>query len=70
MDLFQKKSEPKVNVAVSTIGFKSKPLVEDIKTRSKFKFKIREIELDTIFIPNFSRVMKNINGKKNITFKT
>lgn len=62
---FKKKSEPKANAAaVSAIGFKSKPLIEYIKIGNKFKFKIREMELDAIFIPNFSWVIKNISGKK------
>jgi hypothetical protein len=64
---FKKKSELKDNAAaVSAIGFKSKPLIEYIKTGSEFKFKIIEMELDAIFIPNFSWVMKNINEKKKI----
>lgn len=62
---FKKKSYSKDNAAaISAIGFKSKPLIEYTETGSKLKFKIREMELEAIFIPNFSWVMKNINGKK------
>lgn len=62
---FKKKPDLKVNAAaISAIGFKSNSLIEHIKIGSKFKFKIREIELDAIFIPNFSWVMKNISEKK------
>ncbi len=62
---FKKKSYSKVNAAaIAAIGFKSKPLIEYIRTGSKLKFKIREMELEAIFIPNFSWVTKNIDEKK------
>ncbi|WP_255486712.1 hypothetical protein [Candidatus Nitrosotenuis sp. DW1] len=48
------------------IGFESKPLIEHIVTGSKFKFKIRDMHLRAIFIPDFSWVMKNISNKNSI----
>src|SRR5579863_717653 len=50
--------------ASSAIGFQSMPSIEHIKTGTAFKFKIKNMELHAIFIPDLSWVMKNI-GKKN-----
>ncbi len=61
---FKKKSDPEAKAsAISAIGFESKPLIEHIKTGSKFKFKIREMQLHAVFIPDFSWVMKNVSEK-------
>jgi len=49
--------------ANSAIGFESAPLIEHIKTGGKFKFKIRDMQLHAIFIPNLSWVLKNISKK-------
>ncbi|WP_238549776.1 hypothetical protein [Candidatus Nitrosotenuis chungbukensis] len=48
------------------IGFESKPLIEHVVTGNKFKFKIRDMKLRAIFIPEFSWVMKNISDKNRI----
>ena len=63
-DDFKKKpdSEAKAS-AISAIGFESKPLIEHIKTGSKFKFKIKDMQLHAIFIPGLSWVTKNISEK-------
>lgn len=45
--------------ASSAIGFESHPLIEHINTRNKFKFKIKDMQLNAIFIPDFSWVMKD-----------
>jgi hypothetical protein len=50
--------------ASSAIGFESMPSIEHLKTGATFKFKIKNMELHAIFIPDLSWVMKNI-GKKN-----
>lgn len=62
---FKKKPNVKSKASASSaIGFQSMPTIEQIKTGTKFKFKIKDMELQAIFIPNLSWVMKNI-GKKN-----
>ncbi|HYL66776.1 MAG TPA: hypothetical protein VEU72_06445 [Nitrosopumilaceae archaeon] len=64
---FKKRSDPKAKASASSaIGFESKPLIEHIKTGSKFKFKIRDMQLQAVFIPDFSWVMKK-NSKKGST---
>jgi|SRR6185437_111181 len=47
--------------ASSAIGFESKPFIEHIKTGNKFRFKIKDMQLNAVFIPDLSWVMKNIN---------
>lgn len=49
--------------ASSAIGFESMPSIEHIRTGTTFKFKIRDMELHAIFIPDLSWVMKNISKK-------
>jgi hypothetical protein len=62
---FKKKPDLKDKASSSAaIGFQSRPLIEHIKTGSKFQFKIRDMQLRAVFIPDLSWVMKNI-GKKN-----
>ena len=51
--------------AIAAIGFESKPIIEHIKVGSSFKFKIKEMQLNTIFIPDFSWVIKNISKKNS-----
>lgn len=61
---FKKKPDPKsMASANSAIGFESAPFIEHIKTGGKFKFKIKDMQLHAIFIPNLSWVLKNINKK-------
>jgi hypothetical protein len=61
---FKKKPDPKANASASSaIGFESKPLIVHIKTGSKFKFKIRDMQLHAVFIPRFSWVVKNLSEK-------
>jgi len=61
---FKKKPELEDKASASlAIGFESKPLIEHIATGSKFKFKIRDMQLHAIFIPDFSWVMKNVSEK-------
>lgn len=60
------KKSPDLNDKASAslaIGFESKPIIEHIATGSKFKFKIRDMQLRAIFIPNFSWVVKNVSEK-------
>ena len=47
--------------ASAAIGFESQPSIEHINTANKFKFKIKDMQLNAIFIPDFSWVMKNIS---------
>ncbi len=62
---FRKKPDLKSKASASSaIGFESKPLIEHIKSGSRFKFKIKDMQLNAVFIPDLSWVMKNI-GKKN-----
>jgi len=61
---FKKKSYPKAKASASSaIGFESTPLIEHIKIRHKFKFKIIDMQLKAVFIPDFSWVMKNVSKK-------
>ncbi len=53
--------------ASSAIGFESRPLIEYIETRGKFKFRIMDMHLNAVFIPDISWVMKNINKKNSIS---
>jgi hypothetical protein len=63
---FKKKPNPAAKASASSaIGFESKPLIEHIKTRRKFKFKIIDMQLHAVFIPDFSWVMKNASKKCN-----
>lgn len=52
--------------ASSAIGFESKPFIEHIKSENKFKFKIKDMQLNAVFIPDLSWVMKNISKKNAI----
>lgn len=62
---FKKKSNSKDEVsAIAAIGFETKPIIEHIRMGNKFKFKIREMQLNTVFIPDFSWVIKNISKKE------
>jgi len=62
---FKKKPDLKSKASASSaIGFESKPFIEHIKTGNRFKFKIKDMQLNAVFIPDLSWVMKNI-GKKN-----
>ncbi len=64
---FKKKPDLEDEASASlAIGFESTPLIEHVVTRSKFKFKIRDMQLRAIFIPEFSWVMKNISDKNSI----
>lgn len=57
------KKKPNSNnkaAASSAIGFESRPIVEHLKAGCKFKFKIRDMQLHAVFIPEFSWVRKNI----------
>jgi hypothetical protein len=47
--------------ASAAIGFESQPLIEHTSTGNKFKFKIKDMQLNAIFIPDLSWVMKNIS---------
>jgi len=61
---FKKKIYPKDKAsAISAIGFESEPIIEHIKTGTKFTFKIKDMQLHAIFIPNLSGVIKNLNEK-------
>lgn len=61
---FKKKPDPEDKASASlAIGFESKPLIEHIVTGSKFKFKIKDMQLHAIFIPDFSWVMTNVSEK-------
>lgn len=63
---FKKKPDLKSKASASSaIGFESKPLIEHIKTGNRFKFKIRDMQLNAVFIPDLSWVMKNISKKNS-----
>jgi hypothetical protein len=67
---FKKKPNLKAKaLASSAIGFQSNPLIEHIKIGNKFRFKIKNMQLHAIFIPDFSWVMKNISKKDRILLK-
>lgn len=64
---FKKKPEPRPEAsAVSAVGFQSGPFVEHIKIGSKFKFRIKEMNLNTIFMPDCSWVVKGITKENRI----
>lgn len=61
-----KKKNPNLDDKASAnaaIGFQSTPLIEHIKIKNKFKFKIIDMRLNAVFIPEFSWVMKNVSVK-------
>lgn len=61
---FERKPDPKSKASASSaIGFQSQPLIEHIKTGIKFKFKIGDMQLNAIFIPSLSWVVKNLSTK-------
>jgi hypothetical protein len=61
---FKKKSDSNSNWSSnSAIGFESTPFIEHIKTGGRFKFKIRDMQLHAIFIPDLSWMIKNISKK-------
>jgi hypothetical protein len=61
---FKKKPDHEAKASASSaIGFESKPFIEHIKTGSKFKFKIKDMQLHAVFLPDFSWVMKDISEK-------
>lgn len=64
---FEKKYDPKSKASASSaIGFQSQPLIEHLKTGTKFQFKIGNMHLDAIFIPSLSWVMKNLSKKNSM----
>jgi len=64
---FEKKHDPKSKASASSaIGFQSQPLIEHIKTGIKFKFKIGEMQLNAVFIPSLSWVVKNLSKKNSM----
>ena len=64
---FKKKPNHKSKASASSaIGFQSQPYIEHIKTGSKFQFKINNMQLHAVFIPDFSWVKKNISEKGNV----
>jgi len=63
---FKKNPDLKSNASASSaIGFESKPLIEHIKTGNRFKFKIKDMQLNAVFIPELSWVIKNISKKNS-----
>ncbi len=64
---FKKTPDPKDKASASlAIGFESKPIIEHIVIGGKFKFKIRDMHLRAVFIPDLSWVMKNIGKKASV----
>lgn len=64
---FKKLPNPKSEASASSaIGFESQPLIEHIKTGTKFKFKIGDMQLNAVFIPGLSWVVKNLSKKNSI----
>ncbi|MGB9003250.1 MAG: hypothetical protein WCC52_05545 [Nitrosotalea sp.] len=64
---FEKKPDPKSKASASSaIGFESQPIIEHIKTETKFKFKIGDMQLNAVFIPGLSWVVKSISKKNSI----
>ncbi len=62
---FKKKSDPdSVASANAAIGFESKPIIEYLQVGKQLKYKIKDLQLHAIFIPNLSWVTKNINQKE------
>jgi hypothetical protein len=63
---FKKKPDSKNKAAASSaIGFESSPIIEHFKIGCKFKFKIRDMQLHAVFIPEISWVRENILEKGN-----
>ncbi|HET7337740.1 MAG TPA: hypothetical protein VFJ23_07615 [Candidatus Nitrosotalea sp.] len=63
---FRKKPDVKSNASASSaIGFESKPFIEHIKAGNKFRFKIKDMQFNAVFIPDLSWVMKNISKKNS-----
>ncbi|MFB5605302.1 MAG: hypothetical protein ACE5R7_03335, partial [Nitrosarchaeum sp.] len=64
---FKKKSDPDSDASAnSAIGFESKPLIEYTQKGDQLEYKIKDLQLHAIFIPNLSWVAKNINVKEGI----
>ncbi|AFS80686.1 hypothetical protein NKOR_03980 [Candidatus Nitrosopumilus koreensis AR1] len=62
---FKKKSDPDSEASANAaIGFESKPIIEYLKVGKQLKYKIKDLQLNAIFIPNLSWVTKNINLKE------
>ncbi|MHB8601752.1 MAG: hypothetical protein ACYC6W_12015 [Nitrosotalea sp.] len=67
-DDFKKKPDFKSKASASSaIGFESKPFIEHIKSGNEFKFKIKDMQLNAVFIPDLSWVMKNVNKKNSVS---
>jgi hypothetical protein len=65
---FKKKPDSKDTASASAaIGFESRPSIEHIKTGNKFKFKIKDMQFNAVFIPDLSWVTKNISTKNRIS---
>ena len=63
---FKKKPNNKSKASASAaIGFESQPFIEHINTGNKFQFKIKDMQLHAVFIPDLSWVIKNISKKDN-----
>jgi len=63
---FKKKPDLRSKASASSaIGFESKPFIEHIKAGNKFKFKIKDMQLNAVFIPDLSWVMKNVSKKNS-----
>jgi hypothetical protein len=63
---FKKTPDPEARASASSaIGFESMPIIEHIKSGNKFRFKIRDMQLHAVFIPDFSWVMKNVSKKSS-----
>src|SRR5579872_4267773 len=61
---FKKKPDLKSKASASSaIGFESKPFIEHIKAGNKFKFKIKDMQFNAVFIPDLSWVVKNVSKK-------
>src|SRR5579872_2444204 len=64
---FKKKPDLRSKASASSaIGFESKPFIEHIKAGNKFNFKIKDMQLNAVFIPDLSWVMKNVSKKNSI----
>jgi len=63
---FKKKPDFKSKASASSaIGFESKPFIEHIKSGNRFRFKIKDMQLNAVFIPDLSWVMKNISKENS-----
>ncbi|MFB5627894.1 MAG: hypothetical protein ACE5R5_06825 [Nitrosarchaeum sp.] len=64
---FKKTNKPNFNAsAVSAIGFQSKPIIEHIKNKNTYRFKIREMQFNAIFIPQYSWYGNKISKKDQV----